>query len=331
MLRILSVRGRRRHFTLVELLVVIAIIAILIGLLLPAVQKVREAASRTQCSNNLKQLVLATQNFHDANGQLPPAMGLFNSGYGTAHFFILPFLEQNNLYTQANGDSYNVLNTPIKQFYCPSDSSIVNGQIPSGALEPQNNGLGNSQGAASYCINFAPTQFGGKTLITGMPSGTSNTVLFGERFAYCAYEAHGNETISAWAEYFVWSATAGTNDKSVSFSWSAPTFNHPNSSGTAVGGTTSFSYAVNDGGYPQVSQPVYQAAGLGLQQGATTTTCDYSTLQSAHTGIVQCGMGDGSVHQTQTTVSLTTWQYACINWLGWSPTGKTPGPLGSDW
>jgi prepilin-type N-terminal cleavage/methylation domain-containing protein len=317
----------RQGFTLIELLVVIAIIAILIGLLLPAVQKVREAAARSQCSNNLKQMGLATQNFHDANGQLPPALGISNGAYGTAHFFILPYLEQSLLVTQANGDSYNLLNTPVKTFYCPSDATISNGLIPSSVQ--QNNGLGTGQGAASYAVNFGPVQFGGKTLMTGMPSGTSQTVLFGERLAYCAYEAHGNETISAWAEYWVWSATAGTNDKSINFSWDTPTFNHPKSSGTASGGGT-FSYGVNDSGYPQINQPVYQAAGQGLQSGATPTTCDYSTLQSLHPGVVMAALGDGSVRGVSTNVSLTSWQYACVNWLGWSPTGTTAGNPGAD-
>src|SRR5205085_2131711 len=97
---------KRRGFTLIELLVVIAIIAILIALLVPAVQKVREAAARTQCTNNLKQIGLGLHNFEGTFKRLPPLYGgaknlasvKFPSTWGSTHVFILPYIEQDNLY-----------------------------------------------------------------------------------------------------------------------------------------------------------------------------------------------------------------------------------------
>jgi prepilin-type N-terminal cleavage/methylation domain-containing protein/prepilin-type processing-associated H-X9-DG protein len=198
-----SARALRRGFTLIELLVVIAIIAVLIGLLLPAVQKVREAAARTQCSNNLKQIGLALHNYHDAYNVFAPgyvASAPYSNGatdttpgWGWATF-ILPYLEQGNLYRQFDlgqpAQNFPGTQAMLKNYLCPSD-------LAPAAPFTVPDAFGNPVTLAAPCSYAAccggdetdtadPTGLGvfyrnSRTRLTDITDGTSQTILAGER------------------------------------------------------------------------------------------------------------------------------------------------------
>jgi len=196
-------RRRNAAFTLIELLVVIAIIAVLIGLLLPAVQKVREAAARIKCQNNLKQLGIALQAYHDANNALP-AGGQTTTPMTSWLVHILPYIEQDPLYQQYNQAlPYNnaanlaVGNVQVVIYACPSgtDSLSGNSSEASGGVEnfsthyygnmgPTGTGLiaYNSMGSgnSTYALDGVLGQ-DVKVRITDIVDGTSNTLLVAER------------------------------------------------------------------------------------------------------------------------------------------------------
>jgi prepilin-type N-terminal cleavage/methylation domain-containing protein len=194
---------RRRAFTLIELLVVIAIMAVLIGLLLPAAQKVREAAARNQCANNLKQIGLAFH-AHLDNYKVYPSGGLGPSSVGGRTtpaiynkqawgwcYQILPFIEQANLYSLSPGQDEAIISTALPIYWCPSRGRE---QMLAGIAVSDYGGNGGSYGHWSSMTTPTNRLDGMLTPTTGpainhasITDGTSNTLLVGEKWLYFAW------------------------------------------------------------------------------------------------------------------------------------------------
>jgi prepilin-type N-terminal cleavage/methylation domain-containing protein len=326
-----SLLRRWRGFTLIELLVVIAIIAILVGLLLPAVQKVREAAARSSSQNNLKQLGIAANNCNDTYGNLPPTVGAYPtdansipwggqtpSRFGTQFYFLLPFIEQDNIFKTTTSNSYTS-NAVVKTFLAPGDPSL-----PSGGK------TWSSRGATSYSANWhvfrggwdEDWQDGGVNRIpASIPDGVSNTIFFAERYAVCGDPAYNGSREDRYVEH-IWGED-GQNSGPRAYYYNnggggalfAPSFFAMNLQGTQYRDwqrVANYPWAYMS--LPQIKPPLKPSAGQ---------VCNPQQLQAFSAGGIQVGMGDGSVRGVSPGVSQATWGRAVDPADG--------QPLGSDW
>jgi prepilin-type N-terminal cleavage/methylation domain-containing protein/prepilin-type processing-associated H-X9-DG protein len=277
----------RRGFTLIELLVVIAIIAVLIGLLLPAVQKVREAAARSQCTNNLKQIGLALHAFHDANNGFPyagsdgPTQSCCNGTNRDAWtwaFHITPYIEQSAIYETAVDSAVSKLITKI--YYCPSrrPPALYNGVAKTDYAGNAGSTMSGSTygkdgffvrqyanpGAASYTVTSPPDV--PRKRVADLTDGTSNVPAVGEKQTHVTgwgYEGGDNE---AWNNPG-WDEDVLRSGESL-----------PDSDANAVP-------------YP----PTYWSTRFG----------------SSHTGGLNMVMGDGSVRFVRYPTDATLWKNFC--------------------
>jgi len=340
-------RQKSKAFTLIELLVVIAIIAVLIGLLLPAVQKVRESANRTKCQNNLKQMTLALHNCHDTWGRLPPMAGTYgNAYYAPLLFHILPYIEQQDVYNTAvwldygarvgqgtpnpattinigviwpTWDSVNIYSNSflrksvIKTYRCPSDPSL-------------SNCLDWCDGDASYAGNF---QVFGKQ--DGLPNsnnwaklepffdsqaripaffmdGTSNTIVFAEKYSRC--NGTGNPG-GVWWMRGVWHGSQVFGTKGQDDSYPADRLSAVFGGGRGTDGTR---WTTGPASKFQVLPPNYLN---------NPGPCDKRLASSGHAAGMNVALGDGSCRFLSQTISADTW------WAALTPQGgETPA---NDW
>jgi prepilin-type N-terminal cleavage/methylation domain-containing protein/prepilin-type processing-associated H-X9-DG protein len=344
----------RPGFTLIELLVVIAIIAILIGLLLPAVQKVREAAARIKCQNNLKQLGLAAMNFEGTFGYLPPQFGtvLVNGAVGSnaasPQALLLPYIEQSNKYNQFNfnystwNDTAAVAGLPkipnvnlaarsqdIPIFLCPSDGSPTirpadwadNGdnspaQFPEGRLNylacigatSTMNSTG--PGAGIFAMSWSGVGLLKGIPILGVTDGTSNTAMFGEVMRTTDTWPH----VSGQRTNTDIILNSGVNAAFDSDARAAP------SCATGAPWTSTISYAGLEFEralygvtfYNHTLPPNWnRKVATGNQQyncGDTAIVHFHVSASSYHTGGVNVGFADGSVHFISDGINFPTWQ-----------------------
>ncbi len=306
---------RRSGFTLIELLVVIAIIAILIGLLVPAVQKVRSAAARLSCTNNLKQFGLALHNHNDTVGTLPPARDPWPAPF-SAQAHLLPYVEQDNLKNLVNftppagaGDlAYTGTNAAaavyvVKMFLCPSDSG---GRVPGSTYGACNYycyvGTGLSSSGAytgDYVTGDGVFLLNNAVRITDIADGTSNTAAMSEALL------GDGQTVTG-------SAPSDLRRQALVLSGSTLTTPGTCGGGAVNGAVWSGTYNGNiwlNGGYWATDYNHYYPPNPSTWD-CLNTANNYGlkAARSLHSGGVNLLLCDGSVRFVQNGVSLTTWR-----------------------
>jgi prepilin-type N-terminal cleavage/methylation domain-containing protein/prepilin-type processing-associated H-X9-DG protein len=334
-------RVRPSGFTLIELLVVIAIIAVLIGLLVPAVQKVREAANRASCQNNLKQLGLACHNYASSYKRLPPGLANTTSGGSPGSLFtvILPYLEQANLYNlfDFNQDvNLAAVNLParvqqVPVYICPSDPSSATQPDPGGTTQQvgRNNYLGNIGTTAQLYSNdlthvgiFNVTVHSGqvtnKVRITDIADGASNTAMFSETTRSIATSGNHFDITMVYL-------LPNTDDGwSIYTPMTGPLFDEEDPAALIRGSTyrcNSYNYGptyiiqyrgceyyrglVEMQNYTHTVPPNYMGYDCGER---TNYTAAHMAARSYHTGGVNVCFADGSVHFISNSINFATWQ-----------------------
>ena len=328
---------RRSGFTLIELLVVIAIIAILIGLLLPAVQKVREAAARATCSNNLKQLGLAAHNYEGSFGSLPPSVQIANTGTGWANdnvdvkfgtvwlgpnwaVLLLPQMEQGALYASVDVQAYKssggtnnawmgLRGNKVKTFLCPSDSN----------QDTQYTGAGAGSAPAGWARGNYAANAGPGTLYNNKVDGNSNdsrSIGGANRTSGAVMWANGSTSIAKIEDGS--SNTVMFNEIRVGYSqddrrgtWALGQPGASISGGNAVGdcggpndGTAGKFPYCDDIRVSNFNDGTAQSAGLGSWSGCSN---GQAQARSRHTGGVNVAMSDASVRLIRDSISTDNW------------------------
>jgi prepilin-type N-terminal cleavage/methylation domain-containing protein/prepilin-type processing-associated H-X9-DG protein len=295
--------ARRPGFTLIELLVVIAIIAVLIGMLLPAIQKVREAAARSSCANNLHQIGVAAHNHHASLGYFPP--GTHTPSGASALVQLLPYLEQGNVYNQFNlnqsvlagGTNNTAAHQNVALFLCPSDSSSGNvgyGKCNYMANLGAQGNIGNGPVPLDR-TRVGPFFYNSRTRLETIIDGTATTALFSEtkRGSYPNPEdpldIYKSPTWNSPADDLAPPA-ASQNTSLPRFTYSGLEYFRGNVIWTAY-----YTHTVPP------NSPTYDCTSSDLTRG-------HHAARSYHTGGVNVAFCDGSVRFVVNGVSLATWR-----------------------